>query len=269
MKHLCLSLFAALSFIASSVQAQGLSRDVMLDESLYVDESAVNNAQDTAKKLLQAKPQNLRKQSFPELRKSRAEGKKKELKTTAAPFGLNWGVDAASIRNLGIRLQKVEEKDYVDSFQASNLPKGIDDFRSVIITFGKEDSLWRILAYGKFIDDDKNASKVLRLYRIYYDMLKQKYGNAEEFFTPTQINVEAKDAKGKTIIEQKPAPLGNDDFLNQLKNGTAVLYATFNNQEVGAALAVNVDGDGKSYIVIDYKNLKILRTRENKTLDAL
>ena len=70
-------------------------------------------------------------------------------------------------------------------------------------------------------------------------------------------------------IVSKEAPIGNPDFLNQLQQGTATLYSTFHNDEVGAALAINVDGNKKSYIVIDYKNLKILKAQENKTLDAL
>lgn len=53
------------------------------------------------------------------------------------------------------------------------------------------------------------------------------------------------------------------------KRRTPTLYSTYYNDDVGAALAVNVDGDGKSYIVVDYKNLKLLRNREKQTLDAL
>lgn len=267
MKYLALSLTLILAF-SNLAHSQGLSRDIMLDESGYVDNSAVEDAQNQAKKLLQTQPQTLRKQNFPKV-SSRSIGKKKDLNITSAPFGLNWGANVSTIKNLGVYLQKVDEKDYARSYRATHLPKEIEDFRDVNITFGEEDSLWRILAYGNFLNDDANASKVLRLYRIYYDLLKQKYGNAQEFYTPTMIDVEVKDAKGKTITEQKPAQIGNDQFLKQLKDGTAVLYATFNNQDVGAALAVNVDGSGKSYIVVDYKNLKILRARENKTLDAL
>ena len=97
----------------------------------------------------------------------------------------------------------------------------------------------------------------------------KKYGNKQEFFTPAQISVKTTDSKGKEITVQEPAPIGNPNFLNQLKSGEAVLYSTYNNQEVGAALAVNVDGSGKSYIVIDYKNLTIMNAQEQETLDAL
>ena len=57
--------------------------------------------------------------------------------------------------------------------------------------------------------------------------------------------------------------------MAELQSGQAVLYATFEDQDVGAALAVNVDGDGKSYIIIDYTNLRIFREREEETLNAL
>ena len=63
--------------------------------------------------------------------------------------------------------------------------------------------------------------------------------------------------------------MGGPNFLDALQSGEAVLYATFENQEVGAALAVNVDGEKKSYIVIDYTNLRIFRKREETALDAL
>ena len=36
-----------------------------------------------------------------------------------------------------------------------------------------------------------------------------------------------------------------------------------------AALGVNVDGNGQSYITIDYKNLKLMKEREAETLNAL
>ena len=53
-----------------------------------------------------------------------------------------------------------EEKDYVNSFIATQLPKPIKDMRYVVITFGEENKLWRIISYGDFINDTPNAKKV-------------------------------------------------------------------------------------------------------------
>ena len=63
--------------------------------------------------------------------------------------------------------------------------------------------------------------------------------------------------------------MGGKNFLAELKSGEAVLYATFEDAKVGAALAVNVDGNGKSYIIIDFTNLQIYKEREEQTLNAL
>ena len=161
----------------------------------------------------------------------------------------------------------------MDDFIVTKLPKPIADFRQVIVSFGENNSLWRLTAYGRLLNDDASASKALHLYRKYYGLLERKYGNAKEFFTPkiTTVEKKVKDEYGvdKVEIEKISEPIGGADFLAELKSGQAVLYATFEDQDVGAALAVNVDGDGKSYIIIDYTNLRIFREREEQTLDAL
>ena len=246
-------------------------RGDMLDESAdYVDEEASADAVDAARKLLRERPQSLRRQNFPKLRqKTHADTARIITRSQAAPFGLIWGASIGETKNQGILLTPIEEKDYVNNFTATKLPKPIADFDKVDLTFGEENKLWRIIAYGNLLNDDSTASKVLREYKIYSALLAKKYGNKQEFFTPAQINVTEKNARGQDITVQKEAPLGNPDFLNQLAQGTASLYSTYHNDEVGAALAINVDGDKKSYIVIDYKNLKILQAQEQKTLDAL
>ncbi len=252
-------------------QTQNTLRSVLLDENaVYVDEDESAGAVDAARKLLRERPQTLRKQNFPKLRqKSNSDSARLITRSQAAPFGLVWGSTINETRNQGIILTAVGEKDYVNSFAAAKLPKPVAGIDKVDITFGEENRLWRIIAYGRLIDDDASASKVLREYKIYSDLLARKYGHKQEFFTPAQIEVTEKDAKGKDITVSKDAPIGNPDFLNQLQQGTATLYSTYYNDEVGAALAINVDGDKKSYIVIDYKNLKILEEQEKQTLDAL
>ncbi|MBQ9732213.1 MAG: hypothetical protein IJV97_03905 [Alphaproteobacteria bacterium] len=261
----------------SSVKAQDtiINQDFLLDpeaeKMLSPNEEAIINAEESAKRLLNQKPRLLRKRSFPKLRsKPTAEDNTKDItRNQVAPFGLVWKSTVTATRNQGISLTKIEEKDYPNSYSATDLPKKIDDFARVDVSFGKEDKLWRIIAYGKLLDDDASATKVLRLYNIYSSLLAKKYGNKKEFFTPAEINVVTKDSSGREKIIKKTAPLGNPEFLSQLQSGKAVLYSTYNNNEIGAALAINVDGDGKSYIVLDYKNLGLLYSKEKKTLDAL
>lgn len=254
--------------------------DVLISDDIKMEESS-NSAMEKASELLKQKPKIIKIEGAPlEFRSSRpkpAAVVSKPVETTTeygeAPFGLSWGATYNQTKALGVDLKKVERKDSVNDFIVTKLPKPLADFRQVIVSFGEDNSLWRLSAYGKLIDDNASASKALHLYRKYYGLLERKYGNAKEFFTPKIITVEkkVKDEYGrdKIEIEKISEPIGGPNFLAGLKSGEAVLYATFEDEDVGAALAVNVDGDGKSYIVIDYTNLRIFREREQKTLDAL
>lgn len=105
---------------------------------------------------------------------------------------------------------------------------------------------------------------MLDLYNQYYKLLEQKYGNAQQFYTPKVINVDQPVGNGKTETVQKEQAIGNPDFLKELQNGEAFLYATFENGKVGAALSVNVDGSGQSYITVEYKNLTIMQAQEKQ-----
>lgn len=277
MKRLFITLFSIISCYVSPVIAQNnpLDQDFLLDKDaikdMPADENAIQKAEDSARRLLNQRPKSLRKQSFPSLRSKTKSTDKKviNINNQSAPFGLAWGATIDETRRQGIELKRIELKDHPNSFSASKLPKEVADITRVDISFGDNNQLWRILAYGKLLDDTPNASKVLKMYNIYSALLEKKYGNKQEYFTPAQIDVTKKDERGKDIIVKEDAPLGNANFLSQLQSGEAVLYSTYQNKEVGAALAVNVDGDGKSYIVIDYKNLIILNKQEQETLDAL
>lgn len=187
---------------------------------------------------------------------------------SSAPFGLMWSSTVADTQNLGVSLQKIQEKDYANSYSATNLPKSIKDFRQVDLTFGLDNELWRIIAYGDFIEDSADASGVLRQYRRYYQLLEKKYGNAQQFYTPRPTTDENQPRSKKAPTEDQDT-IGGKNFLTDLQSGEAVLYATFEGNNIGAAISVNVDGGGRSYIIIDYKNLKILREREQKAYDAL
>lgn len=270
-----LKLFAALlvfltAFPLCAQEPDSLYRDILIDDNDYVDPDAADDAKAAARKLLSAKPRELKRQNFPKLRQRASKATLPgENKIQAAPFGLMWGATVAETQNQGIHLAPAGEKDYVNNFSASHLPKALNDFSRVDVTFGDDDKLWRIIAYGTPQEDTPDASKVMRLYKIYNDLLTKKYGHPQQFFTPAQIPMEKTDDKGRPVTVNEPAPIGNPQFLSQLQSGAAELYSTYYNDEIGAALAVNVDGEGKSYIVIDYKNLKILRERENQTLDAL
>ncbi len=230
------------------------------------------NAINQAKDLLNQKPLKLRHKTFPKLKKQKISPNAfsaQPINIKEAPFGLSWGASITSTRNQGVQLSKVDMKDYSNSFFATHLPKPIAFLNKIYLVFGKEDELYRILAYSELIDDNTSASKALKQYYTFSDLLNKKYGNKEEFFTPTTIVKTIKNSQGKEEQIEEKSSIGNPEFLSQLQSGTSVLYSTYYNDEVAVALSIGVDGDEKSYIVIDYKNLNTIKKQETKTLDAL
>ena len=249
-----------------------------LDQGLAASQDARQKLQQEKKKINIEQDRKLRDL----IRKQQAESKNRAQtqqnlarisKLSPAPFGLLWGETYEETLSSGVVLTPTQEKDYVNSFIATQLTKPIKDMKHVVVTFGEENKLWRIIAYGQPIKDTPSASLILKEYYRFYDMLAKKYGHAEQTYNPqiTQIKKTIDIGYGKTKeeIEEVQEPIGNPQFLSQLQSGNADLYASFYNEEVGAALSVNVDGDGNSYLILEYKNLKIFQAQQDKTLEAL
>jgi len=190
-----------------------------------------------------------------------------------APFGLKWLATIEEIKYMKILLKPKQIKDAPNSFIAEGLPKPIKAFREVLLSFGENDALWRIAGYGRFLEDDTKATKGLEEYQKFYDILNEKYGNAEEFYTPAVINIDEETTKedgSKThSIKQKLMEKGDVGFKEKLMSGEVVLYSTFENDHIGVTLALLADGNGQTFIVIDYKNLKINEMEQQEIYDAL
>ena len=101
-----------------------------------------------------------------------------------------------------------------------------------------------------------NAEKVLRLYHDYYAALEKKYGNAEEHYRPNKESTSLKE-------------IGNDDFLRELAQKKASLYATFDNDIVLATLSVFVDEEDRSFITLSYENKQIKQLEREENLNEL
>ena len=61
---------------------------------------------------------------------------------------------------------------------------------------------------------------------------------------------------------QMQNPLGGENFLQELQEGKATLYATFHNDEIGVTLGIYVDENAKSHLLLDYKNLPIMEQEQ-------
>ena len=287
------SFFLSISLLFMSIQ-NSFSQEASFDQSFLFDEGDIivkakdfaqeeavpseasqedmTDAVNQAKNILNKRPVKLPKIDIPKVKNTQSISAKNISDTNKlkeAPFGLFWGANQTTTQNQGVVLQAVEMKDYENSFMAKSLPKPLAFFDRVYVVFGKDDELYRILSYSKFIQDDSSATKTLEEYNKYSQLLEKKYGNKKTFFTPAIIEKTIVNDKKEEEILKEEAPLGNPDFLNQLASGQAVLYSTYNNKDIATALSIGVDGEKKSYIVIDYKNLEIIKKQEAATLDAL
>lgn len=204
--------------------------------------------------------------------KKETEGEQIALKYDSAPFGLFWGISKQQTDELGFLLKSAKRKDYKNVYIVENPKQKSETFETVTAIFGEEDKLWCIYAQSKPQPDTPQATNVLQLYHEYYNALEHKYGNAQQYFTPhiytEEIQTDEND-ESKTETKTIRAPIGNDNFLQELQDGTAVLYATFENEKFGITLGVSVDGEGYGYISVDYKNLPIMKEEQQTKLDNL
>lgn len=271
-----------------------------VSESSILDDE---QAKDAARDLLQQKPTilNLRKNDLKSLKqleektreirsktekiaqeKEEAEEteedriKKLKAKYQSAPFGLYWAASQENIKKFGFELLPAERKDYKNVFQVVNPQQKNNTFAYIIAIFGMQNKLWCVYAQGIPQEDDAKATKVLALYHRYFEALSAKYGNAEEHFEPYTYEerlIKGEGEKKKVITVTKQNPLGGDNFLQELQEGKAVLYATFQNDKIGVTLGVSVDGDGKSYISVDYKDFALMDSEQqtilNRTIEDL
>ena len=204
--------------------------------------------------------------------KNETQDKQITVKQDKAPFGLFWGVSKQQTEELGFLLKSAARKDYKNVYIVENPKQNSETFEVVTAIFGEEDKLWCIYAQSKPQPDTPQATNVLQLYHEYYTALEHKYGNAQQYFTPHIYTEEIKTDENdetKTEVKTVRAPMGNDNFLQELQDGTAVLYATFENENFGITLGVSVDGEGNGYISIDYKNLPIMKEEQQTKLDNL
>ena len=148
MRFLLLSLMAVLTLgLGTRVYAAAESKNEFLDSMLlseeHAQESKEQKAIQGAKDLLRQKQKRIDIQDNRKLRdiiKKQQKDTTKNLskqdikrisKLSQAPFGLLWGETYEETLSSGVILTRTEEKDYVNSFIATQLPKPIKDSRYV------------------------------------------------------------------------------------------------------------------------------------------
>ena len=189
-----------------------------------------------------------------------------------APFGLLWNASQEKIAELGFELVPAARDNYKNVFMVKNSQQNTNTFTLITAIFGLQNRLWCIYAQSDFIDDTPQANKILDLYHTYYQALEKKYGNAKEFiqlYSYSQEIVEGEGDNKNITIVNKENPIGNDNFLQELQEGKAAIYATFSDDIIGITLGISINDKGQSYLSIDYKNLAAMQKEDEDNLNNL
>ncbi|MBQ7304557.1 MAG: hypothetical protein IJW75_06570 [Alphaproteobacteria bacterium] len=276
-------LFYAILVGSMAVSLQVKASGDFFDDLIVTDEmkkeakenKTIEKGQMDATKILESRPKMLKIQS----KRRRGRVEEVTVETAApvvyekAPLGLLWLAPVSEIEYIKVKLEPITLKDYPKSYKATNLPKPLSDFRETVVSFGEKNKLWRIVSYGNFMEDDTSATKGLKQYDKYHNLLDKKYGNAEDFYTPATYNVEElvpnDDGTTSMAIKQMEMEIGEEGFLEKLSLGEAVMYSTFHNENVSVTLALLADGNKQTYIVIEYKNIDSQKKATEDIMDAL
>lgn len=283
--------FAAASFFILSIKPSFAEESANLRGLLISDEIIVEEKADKAKseagKILDSKPKKLDIKGLKlEPIKRRGSIEKEEPMEEAppptpevidkygqAPFGLVWGTTNSYTKNSGVILEDISANLTPRTYYATYLPKPVADFDKVSLYFGRDNKLWRIIAYGTSFEDNAQGNVVMREYNKYSRLLEKKYGNKKETFTPKITKVEKikeiSRTETETVVEIIKSEIGNDNFLNEIKNEESTLFTTFTDGKIAVALSVAVDENNKGYIIIDYKNLELIKEQEDAAFDSI
>jgi hypothetical protein len=102
-----------------------------------------------------------------------------ESQKSDAPFGLTWGMSSRDAKSHGIELTEAPYKEYGKSFIARKLRAVIADTETIVLSFGRDDKLWRIVAVSRDYTFDPYGTAVKARYQELLDTLGEKYGKGK------------------------------------------------------------------------------------------
>jgi hypothetical protein len=97
----------------------------------------------------------------------------------AAPFGLEWAVTREAMEAWGIKLVPSSSSEGSQRFTATGLTRLVAGVESVVVDFGFDDKLWKVIAVSEDYPNDPYGFKVKARYSELNDILAQKYGKAK------------------------------------------------------------------------------------------
>lgn len=175
-----------------------------------------------------------------------ADSKPKPVQSTGAqqvmvaPFGLEWGISKKEIEGRGVKLNQAPSSERSQRFTATGLSKLVAGVETVLLDFGFDDKLWKVIAVGEDYPNDPYGFKVKTRYAELSNLLAEKYGKGA-----------ATHSIGDSFYGKA------ENFLYGIMNGKLWHFTTYNHDGVNIELSVRAKSSDAGYWVLIYNNVDL------------
>jgi hypothetical protein len=159
----------------------------------------------------------------------------------SAPFGLVWGMSVEQLREAGVDLRALQADDTGVRYSTSNLPKMLADLDEAILSFGRNNRLYRVEAVSRDFLHDIDGSRVKARYEALSRSLAAKYG------------------AGRVTHDINKPWDRPEHFLMGLNLGSSRYYTEFESRTVSVRLAIEAKRRDTGVYVLIYLNKELAR----------
>ena len=158
-----------------------------------------------------------------------------------APFGLTWGMSVEQLREAGVRLRALQADETGTRYSTGDLPKMLADLDEVVLSFGRNNKLYRVEAVSRDFLHDIDGSRVKARYEALSRALAAKYG------------------AGKVTHDINRPWDRAEHFLMGLYLGSSRYYTDFASPNVSVRLAIEAKRRDTGIYVLTYLNKELER----------
>lgn len=174
----------------------------------------------------------------------------------AAPFGLEWGLSKEDVEAKGIKLVEVPNNEGSQRFSATGLSKLVAGVETVVIDFGFDNRLWKVIAASEDFPNDPYGFKIKARYGELNGILTEKYGRGK-----------VTHHTGGSIYDEARY------FLAGLNGGKSWHFTTYSAPGLNIELSVRAKDSDTGYWVLIYDNTELAKgydkAKANREKNAL
>ncbi len=267
MRFFILATFLVL--VSSNVKAEEdmsailLGTEVVGSDELKTQNNPANSPEEKpsaealkADNILKDMASKLREESFQE---------KMDKLADSAPLGLKWALSKEEVDALKVKLTPYPDQKYPATFTGSNFPKELPSAENVILSFGEDNRLWRIVIISKIQKDDKDGHEIMKTYDNLVRLLTKKYGEGSETKQGFDAPVPQPQESRRSDEPTPPPP----SFAESMMKRQKLIYNQFKKDGIELMLNLGAKNPTDTYYTLSYKFLPIIEEREKQQLDAL